>query len=144
VYSKLILKLNWYGVEDNLLCWLISFISDRQQTVVINGCKSPMSYVTSGVPQGSVLGALLFLLFINDLPEYVSYNIPHAAEVKLFADDIKAYSQINSLSDALLFQVLVNVIAEWCQVWQLTINSSKSQVLHLGNSNYSPTPTKCL
>jgi len=94
--------------------------------------------VTSGVPQGSVLGPLFFLIFINDLPDYLmKQHSLSFSPVKLFADDLKTYRQVNTLPDAIHFQLLINSIVEWCQVWQLTINTSKCQILHLGKSNSS-------
>jgi len=92
--------------------------------------------VTSGVPQGSVLGPLLFLMFVNDLPDYlIKTHSLTSSPVKLFADNIKAYQQVNTLSDAIFFQILINSIVSWCKYWQLSINVSKCQIIHLGKSN---------
>jgi len=99
---------------------------------MINSSYSKSTKVKSGVPQGRALGPLLFLLFINDLPTYLSsLNALHSSHIKLFADDIKAYSIVNSLQQALSFQVLINSIEGWCCDWQLRINIGKSIIVHV-------------
>ncbi|MCP4584377.1 reverse transcriptase domain-containing protein, partial [Pseudoalteromonas sp.] len=85
-HPKLIAKLDRYGVRGHLLLWIKAFLADRRQRVVIDNKFSRWLPVESGVPQGSVLGPLLFLVYINDLPYVVRY-----AQVKLFADDLKIY-----------------------------------------------------
>ena len=79
--------------------------------------------VTSGVPQGSVLGPLLFLLFANDITDYFTNSI----SVKLFADDINIYMEINTFSDVDVFQSGVDCIADWASKWQLKLASAKCQ-----------------
>ena len=80
-HSKLIWKLHHYGIRGNALSWIQAFLGNRSQAVVIEGEESGSVPVSSGVPQGSVLGPILFLVFINDLPEKLS------SQVRLFADD---------------------------------------------------------
>ena len=80
-HEELILKLESYGIEGNLLRWISAFLRDRRQRVVLGDSISDWMPVTSGVPQGSVLGPTLFLIFINDMPEVIQ------SLVKLFADD---------------------------------------------------------
>ena len=87
-HRRLIIKLHNHGIQGKLLDWIRSILENRQQPVVINGQYSTWSNVTSGIPQGSVLGPLLFVIYINDLPDTV------LSQVFLFADDTKMYRQI--------------------------------------------------
>ena len=90
VHSKLCLKLNAYGFGFELFDWIKEFLSSRSQLVLIDSCLSSPSPVLSGLPQGTVIGPLLFLLFINDLPDI----LPMKVTCKLFADDVKLYTSI--------------------------------------------------
>ena len=92
-HERLLLKLDFYGIRGNLLLWIREILTGRHQQVVLNGSTSNQVPVTSGVPQGTVLGPLLFLVFINDLPDNVSSN------VRLFADDCLLYRRINTPED---------------------------------------------
>ena len=83
--SKTLYKLFCFGVKGNALNWIHSFLIGRTQTIVLDGESSEEVKVTSGVPQGSVLGPLLFLLYINDLPENIQ------SQARLFADDTAVY-----------------------------------------------------
>jgi len=99
--------------------------------------RSRYAPVTSGVPQGSVLGPLLFLLYVNDIPHHLS-TLPNSvsSSTKFFADDIKSYAMVNSIQDAIKFQLLIHSIYSLCCDWQLAINCSKCQILHLGKSSH--------
>lgn len=88
--ARLLLKARHYGIRHKLNEWLRDFLSDRWQRVVVNGTFSDWSNVSSGVPQGTVLGPVLFYLYINDLPTGIS------SEVRLFADDTFLFRQICS------------------------------------------------
>ena len=99
-HDLLLHKLTFYGLETNTTKWISAFLSSRSQEVMVEGKSSLRAEVTSGVPQGSVLGPLLFLLFINDLPNYLQEE----STVRLFADDAVLYRQINSDTDATLLQ----------------------------------------
>ena len=97
--------------------------------MVIQGCKSSWAQVTSGVPQGSVLGPLLFLVFVNDLPESVRSHI------QLFADDAKLYRSVMLPEDSGRLQLDLNALTAWSATWQLTFNETKCKSLHFGRSN---------
>ena len=84
-HEHLLQKLRAYGISRTLLSWIRAFLTGRMQRVVTDGAKSGWKKVNSGVPQGSVLGPVLFLEYINDLPEAVS------SSVKIFADDTKVF-----------------------------------------------------
>ena len=97
-HERLLGKLDFYGINGPIHAWIRAFLKTREQTVVVNGSRSRPESVDSGVPQGTVLGPLLFLLHINDLPRVVS------SQVRLFADDCLMYRPIASERDRVLFQ----------------------------------------
>ena len=84
-HKRLIGILKSYGIEYYTLRWIQAFLSDRVQQVNVNGTNSEWANITSGIPQGSVLGPILFVLYINDLPENIVSN------VYMFADDTKIF-----------------------------------------------------
>ena len=106
-HPKLLLKLSSYGIKGNLFSWIASFLSNRSQSVKLNSAISEPCLVTSGVPQGSVLGPLLFNLFINDLTD----SIDPSNTAKLFADDLKLYSSFSNISP-LNLQTQLNIIQQ--------------------------------
>ena len=93
-HTRLLYKLERYGVSSAVCGWIKSFLTGRTQQVVIDGESSESVPVTSGVPQGSVLGPSLFLVFINDMPDYRSH-----ATIRLFANDTIAYLTVSSMED---------------------------------------------
>ena len=129
-HEKLILKLRSIGVLDPLLSWIKAFLSDRMQRVRINEYFSQWCDLSSGVPQGSVLGPLLFILFINDLTDVVNY-----CSVKLYADDAKLYLSFDRDETPDHLKDDLAAVAEWADTWQLTIAFHKCYVMHLGHSN---------
>ena len=135
-FAKLFVKLARVGIRGDLYGWLNNYVIGRKQSTVLDGVQSPYLSVQSGVPQGSVLGPILFSIFINDLPDYlISRNISQSVSLKLFADDIKSYQAVNTLEDAFEFQNVINTVINWCDYWQLKVNLSKCTVLHVGHSN---------
>ena len=128
-HSLLLHKLQSYGINGKLLNWLRSYLSSRQQRVVIEGCESEWLPVKSGVPQGSILGPLLFLLYINDMPDVVS-----SSHVALFADDAKCYRSINNVDDCIKLQGDLDKLFKWSTVWKLKFNVKKCQVLSISRS----------
>ena len=125
-HRRLLHKLQAYGVHGNVLRWIKAFLTDRSQVVMVNGEKSQSAPVLSGVPQGSVLGPLLFIMYINDLPEVVK------SDVYLFADDTKIFKQVSTIDEANLLQEDLNSLAKWSNDWLLMFNSDKCHVLTLG------------
>ena len=97
-HQKLLEKLSYYGVRGNLHSWIKDFLTNRKQEVVLEGKHSSRSEITSGVPQGTVLGPLLFLIFINDITKNTSSN------VRLFVDNCLLYRTINCDADAITLQ----------------------------------------
>jgi hypothetical protein len=125
-HSRLLHKLNYYGVSSSTLRWIRSFLTDRKQEVLLEGTYSSQADVTSGVPQGTVLGPLLFLSFINDLPDVVG-----SSHTKLFADDCMLFRTINSLSDQQTLQTDLSALEQWEKDWQMDFNPSKCTVLRV-------------
>lgn len=123
-HKILINKLVKMGIRGNLLAWLISYLSDRLLFVKINDCLSYEFIATSGVPQGSHLGPLLFILFINDVIS-IFYNV----EVLLFADDMKLFKVINDVHDCIILQENLNNFFKWCSSNKLQLNINKCQVM---------------
>ena len=128
-HTKLLYKLTKYGITGNLLLWIQQFLSNRFQRVRINSSLSELIPVTSGVPQGSVLGPLLFLLYINDISDLV---LDSSTKMYIFADDVKILSP-SSQSDVLL-KLLENV-HNWSEAWQLSLSIIKCSVMHFGFGN---------
>lgn len=125
-HQRLISKLKGYGISGNLIKWLENFLQNRKQRVVLNGSHSTWTPVTSGIPQGSVLGPILFTIYINDLPDVVD-NM-----VKLFADDTKLYANVNSEDDRDSLQNDMDKLIEWSDIWLLKFNKSKCKHIHIG------------
>jgi hypothetical protein len=133
-HSKLFHKLSHIGVSDNILKWIKSYLSSRLQCVRINKAISPWLPVTSGVPQGSVLGPLLFIIYVNDLPDHIKFS-----EIVLYADDCKLHKRLTSPTDCLLLQSDLTAVENWSQTWQLPLNPSKCNVLHMGKKDFRGT-----
>ena len=128
-HTRLIRKVSSFGIADPLLSWIKAFLSQRKQRVVVDGVNSSWASVMSGIPQGSVLGPTLFVMFVNDLPDTT------ASKTQLYADDAKIYAPVlNPASSQVLQQDLSN-IQKWSRTWQLPLNSQKCKALHIGKNN---------
>lgn len=127
-HSKVLIKLEGYGIHGDLLAWLKAFLSNRTQVVNVEGCFSDIVCITSGVPQGSVLGPTLFLLFINDIDEIFCGT---GVRMKLFADDVKLYCSFDNFSYDL--QIVCDKLTEWADKWQMKIAFNKCTVHRISN-----------
>ncbi len=132
-HKRLISKLKSYGFNQQMTSWIHSFLTKRTQQVVINSSKSQWMEVSSGIPQGSVLGPLLFVLFINDLPDSVT------SQVFLFADDTKIFRTIKSDDDQATLQTDLNKLSEWSEKWLLKFHPGKCKHMHIGKATNNPT-----
>ena len=128
-HKRLLVKLQAHGITGKLLNWIKAFLSGRRQRVVINSFQSHKSSVISGVPQGSVLGPLLFLIYVNDLPRVIS------SPSLLFADDTKLFQPITDRDSFQQFQNDILTLERWSKLWQLNFNTKKSFIMHLGRNN---------
>ena len=118
-------KLHHYGIRGDVLDWIKNFTLNRSQHVVIDGQKSDVSSVSSGVPQGTVLAPLLFLCFINDLPNRIT------SKIKLYADDVLLYTTIHSQDDCHRLQQDLDTLEQWALDWKMSfrITNKKNRII---------------
>ena len=126
-HIRLLSKLHSYGINTELVHWIESFLCHRTQRVKINGAFSNVKPVLSGIPQGSVLGPLLFVIYINDLPDVCKL----LCNIFLFADDSKLYRHIVSENDHILLNQSCQAMFDWCQDWLMSLNTAKCKILTL-------------
>ena len=119
-HGSLLRKLEELGVHSSMLCWLRTYLEGRTQHVRLMGCKSQPYSVTSGVPQGSHLGPLLFLIFFNDVVSVIKHS-----KCALYADDLKLYREVKSLEDSAKLQRDLTAISQWCTDNFLCLNVGK-------------------
>ena len=129
--NKLISKIVSMNIKGSILEWIKSWLRGRKQRVVLNGKYSDWIDVLSGVPQGSVLGPLLFLIFINDLDEAA----PLLQILSKFADDTKLGHTVSSQEDQALLQEQLDAVFKWSQDWSMQFNVDKCKVMHVGHRN---------
>ncbi|MCP3852899.1 MAG: hypothetical protein GY694_22125, partial [Gammaproteobacteria bacterium] len=128
-HEGLILKLEHLGIRNSLLLWIRSFLIGRRQRVVIDGTSSPPTNVLSGVPQGTVLGPLFFLVYINDISKGLSKN----TFIRLFADDSLLYRVIKTSKDAEILQKDLETLQCWEKKWKMEFHPHKCQLLRITN-----------
>ena len=122
VDHKLLLnKLSRFGITGNILNWFKSYLSGRQQRVLLNGVISETLPVSSGLPQGSILGPLLFLIYVNNLPTSISSP---SVDISMFADDTKCFSVV-----ACVLKTEASNVEKWALSWRLKFNPLKCKVL---------------
>ena len=123
-HKGLIYKLKKHGITGKLLKWFISYLSGRRQRVVLEGVCSDWRNVEAGIPQGSILGPLLFLFYINDIVEHIE------SDINLFADDT---SLLELVSDPVVSVQRVQgdliTLENWAKKWRVTFNASKTDLL---------------
>ena len=124
-HQRLLHKIEWYGIGGNTHRWIKNWLTSRVQNVVVDGERSKEAEVISGVPQGTVLGPLLFILYINDIGEGTSSTI------RLFADDALIYRKISSTQDAATLQKDLDTLVEWSKQWQMRFNPAKCSLLRV-------------
>ena len=117
-------KLHAYGIRGNLLAWIKSYLSNRVQTVVVNGFQSNPADVKSGVPQGTVLGPILFLIYINDLHQCINHSL-----ISHFADDTRILKAIKISSDVDLLQQDLKETVRWSHNNKMTLHQDKFELL---------------
>ena len=130
-HERLISKLAHYGIQGQVNSWIRAFLSDREMKVVVDGDSSKSAPVISGVPQGTVLGPLLFLIYINDMPNIVSKG----TTIRLFADDCLVYRHIYSREDQNILQHDLLKLEQWSITWGMRFNPSKCQIIHIARSH---------
>ena len=124
-HEVLLRKLEHYGIRDISLSWFESYLSDRKQYVSVNGVDSELRHITCGVPQGSVLGPILFLIYINDLP-----NISSKLKFYLFADDTNIYLESDELKNLeYIMNSELKKLHEWLCINRLSLNLTKTNFI---------------
>ena len=127
--NRLLIKLKGYGIRGKLCTWIKDFLANRKQRVVVNGVHSDWRSVTSGIPQGSILGSILFRIFINDLPEVLS------CLVKFYADDAKV------VDNEVRLQANVNTAEQWAIIWKMFFMLKSANIWELEKAsllNHTP------
>ena len=125
-HKRLISKLRSYRFNPVIISWVENYLRDRSQYVEINGEQSQWQPVTSGIPQGSVLGPLLFLIYINDLPKHVNFTI------YMYADDTKIYREIRDKHDQEILQKDLDSLKAWSDQWLLKFHPKKCYSITIG------------
>ncbi len=130
--NRLLAKLRAHGVRGDVLRWIKNWLRGRRQRVVLNGKKSGWKNVLSGVPQGSVLCPILFLIFINDL----DLEAP-----RKFEDDTKVGNSAKTMKEREDLQEALDKLSNWADRWGMEFNVNKCKVIHVGHNNKKHTYT---
>ena len=124
-HQRLLTKLKGLGLGVDLMKWTGSFLSNRLMRVMVNGQYSSWTVVVSGVLQGSVLGPLLCLLFVNGIPDWIK------TKIRMSADDTKIWTQLSCPEDAVKLQEDLDMLSNWSATWLLKFNPLKCKLMHL-------------
>ena len=125
-HQRLLMKLKHYGIDSNLHRWISSWLTERTQRVVVDGDYSTCKQVRSGVPQATVLGPLMFLLYLNNIGDHLNHST-----IRLFADDCLLYRTISNQDDADRLQDDLDTLQEWTDTWQMNFNAKKCYLLSI-------------
>ena len=128
-FRRLMLKIRALGIQGEICRWIENWLRERRQRVVINSKASGWAPVTSGVPQGSVLGPLLFIIYINDIDEGI------VSRISKFADDTKLGTDVSTPEKVEQLQLDLQKLGEWSDKWQMPFNAAKCKVMHIGYRN---------
>ena len=128
-HKRLVNKVKAHGIGNTIWRWIEAWLSDRSQRVVINGHASGWATVTSGVPQGSVLGPTLFVIYINDIDDGITSSLLK------FADDTKLLRKVGTQDDCEALQKDLHTMHKWSEDWQMLFNIDKCKCLHIGYGN---------
>ena len=115
---------------NSIINWIAQLLNDRRQSVVVDGEVPSWKSVMSGVPQGSVLGPILFLVYINDLEEGVT------GKILKFADDTKLFRKVKEIGDKQNLQDDIDKLVKWSEKWQMLFHFVKCKCLHTGSGKY--------
>ena len=137
-HQRLLHKMQYYGIGGDTHRWIAQWLTGRSQTVVVEGERSGDEPVISGVPQGTVLGPILFLVYINDIAEGIQ------SSARLFADDGLLYRSIASEQDAVDLQSDLDAVVEWSRVWQMRFNPTKCHLLRVTRKRKITPHTYCM
>jgi len=129
--KRLLKKVRAHGIHGQVLHWIESWLRGRRKRVVLNGKFSSWEEVLSGVPQGSVLGPLLFVIFINDMDAMVS----QIDTLKKFADDTKLGKTVRTEKDREELQEALDQLCAWADKWGMLFTVGKCKVMHMGHQN---------
>ena len=125
-HKRLIYKLRMNGLSPSMLRWIAGFLTGRNQQVCVNGSMSKWADVTSGIPQGSVMGPILFVIYINGLPNEIK------SDIYMFADDTKVFRTIKTNDDQCVLQDDLDELTAWSTKWLLTFHPDKCKIMHIG------------
>ena len=132
-YKLLLKKLHIYGIHPKIIKWIESFLLDRKQAVVFDGHLSILALILSGVPQGTVLGPIIFLIFINDIDQCIMHSI-----IRCFADDTRISIAIRSEKDVRLLQSDLHNVIKWSERNNMALHKDKFEYMcHKFNKNHA-------
>jgi len=127
-HARLLTNLKSYNISDKLIAWIQDYLCNRIQSIYVNGEFSTWFDVLSGIPQGSILSPLLFLIYINDLPDLCALQNINT-KIYTYADDAKIHKVINQMPDQFRLQAVVNLVNNWSDERLLCLNIDKCKTV---------------